>query len=210
MCNKLALEREWMNMSCHWGASPEIATKWMSDLCARYQQGNRHYHTLGHIQHVLTLANTCREHLDSWNAVFFAAWFHDAIQQVGCDNEWESAELAKQALAELLVPEEIICRTEILILATKHHQAENRSDAAYFIDCDLSILGSENDVYQAYQDDCRKEYHVPDAVYRLGRSQFLESTLAKQRIFQTDFFRSKYEEQARRNITRELGFLKEL
>ena len=142
--------------------------------------------------------------------MFFAAWFHYTIQQVCCENERESAELARRALTELLVSEDTICRTEALILETKRHKAGDRSVAAYFIDCDLSILGSEQDAYQVYQCACRKEYQVPNVVYRQGRGRLLESMLSKKCIFQTDFIRSRYEEQARCNITRELGLLKEL
>lgn len=172
MCDKLALEKEWLDISCRWGGNPVLAANWMDDLCSRYEQEGRHYHTLNHIVQVLTQANVCREKLNSWESVFFATWFHDAIQQVGRDNEGESAALARRALMELLVPEDIIACTEALIMATKHHDGVNANDdAAYFIDCDLSML-------------------------------------AKKTIYQTDFFRSKYEEQARLNIARELDSLK--
>jgi predicted metal-dependent HD superfamily phosphohydrolase len=76
--------------------------------------------------------------------MFFATWFHDAIQKMGVESEGKSAELAQQALSELAVPQDISERTVQLILATKTHDANVANpDVGYFIDCDLSILGAD-------------------------------------------------------------------
>lgn len=208
MVDKTAMKNEWMETTRQWGASVALADKWIEDLFSRYQHSNRHYHDLSHIEQVLGMAASCKTQVECWDAVFFAAWFHDAIQKMGIDSEGESAKLAKQALAELNVPQDIISRTAHLILATKFHDGQDfDNDASYFIDCDLSILGSHWPVYERYKDQCRKEYKVPGFLYHRGRKKFLAGMLDKSFIFQTGLFREKYQAIARENMRRELDLL---
>ena len=69
------------------------------------------------------------------------------------------------------------------------------------MDIDLSILGEDKNTYEKYEENIRKEYiHVPKAMYKLGRKKLLKKFLAQERLFQTDIFFEKYEEQARVNI----------
>ena len=48
---------------------------------------------------------------------------------------------------------------------------DNRSDAAYFLDMDLSILGMPWPEYEHYAQAIRQEYaHVPMTDYKTGRT----------------------------------------
>ena len=208
MVDTKPLKTQWFNTSQKWGADLATATHWIDELFACYQHKNRHYHDLTHIVQILTITDTCREHIQCPDSMFFATWFHDAVQKMGVDSEGKSAELAQQALAELAVPQDIIDRTVQLILATKTHDANVANpDVGYFIDCDLSILGANWPDYEKYADGCSKEYKVPRFLYRRGRKKFMTQFLQKPQLFQTEYFRAKLESIARQNIQREIDSL---
>jgi len=76
------------------------------------------------------------------------------------------------------------------------------------LDIDLSILGYSPEKYSQYKKNIRKEYSwVPENDYVSGRKKVLESFLKKQKIFQTEYFYSKYEQNARINIQEEIRAL---
>lgn len=53
----------------------------------------------------------------------------------------------------------------------------------------------------------RAEYHGPDEEYYRGKTAFLRAMLKRPRIFLTDFFNERYEQQARENILRLLELI---
>ena len=73
-------------------------------------------------------------------AVELAAWFHDAIYQIGRnDNEDRSAELARELLASSPIRDEVAR----LVLVTKSHKVPSDDvNGAVLSDADLSVLGS--------------------------------------------------------------------
>ncbi|TGP29351.1 hypothetical protein EN871_34915, partial [bacterium M00.F.Ca.ET.228.01.1.1] len=78
------------------------------ELSVLYQAGDRHYHSLAHIQAMLALASEYRHLLDDPQAVEAAIWFHDAIYDSRAkDNEAKSAELAEKKLAGRASPHRI-------------------------------------------------------------------------------------------------------
>lgn len=176
------------------------AERWWSDLAARYGEAHRHYHTLRHIGEMLDVL----PHADE--TVLAAVWFHDAVYG-GSANEEQSAMLARQALTELRFPADVIVTVEMLILATKTHdpaQVDPRFHA--FLDADLAILGSAPERYREYSEQVRREYeHVPDAIFRGARAAILDRFLARPRIYASDEFRARFEQQARDNIVWELS-----
>lgn len=86
------------------------------------------------------------------------------------------------------------------------------SDAAYLLDMDLSILGapwSEYDQYDQYAQAVRQEYvHVAKENYRVGRITVLEKLLAHSSLYLTAYYHKRLEKQARKNIKREISFLR--
>ncbi|MGV7705362.1 HD domain-containing protein, partial [Mycobacterium kansasii] len=83
-------------------------------------------------------------------AVELAAWFHDAVYEIGRDdNEDRSAALARQLLAESTDRDEVAR----LVLATKSHKvAADDVNAAVLSDADLSVLGAPALRYRQYAD----------------------------------------------------------
>ena len=102
-------------------------------------------------------------------------------------------------IEEVKIKEIIAC-----IKASKTHTLNGRdseSDLAWFLDFDMSILGSTWESYLVYTQQIRREYSVyPDIIYNNGRKNFLQQSLASPSIFHTSLFKGQYERQARHNI----------
>jgi predicted metal-dependent HD superfamily phosphohydrolase len=136
-----------------------------------------------------------------------AAWFHDAIYVARPDGESEekSADLAERALAELEVDAGVRARVRAIILATKRHQPTGDPAGDLFLDADLSVLGADPDVFDAYERGVRAEWSwVPDAAFADGRATFVRGMLARPAIFLTERYRARLEARARKNLERSL------
>ncbi len=82
------------------------------------------------------------------------------------------------------------------------------SDANYFTDADLSILGQDWEIYTQYYKNVLKEYAIyPNRIYNSGRKKVLQHFLTMKNIFKTEYFYQKFEETARRNIQKEIELL---
>ena len=198
------LRADFLATASQWGAAQADIERILRLLLTTYGDVQRHYHGLSHIQQMMGLAEQYRADIQKWHSFYFAIWFHDFIQQNSGDNEGMSAEIATEFLAQLSVPATIIECCAELILATKHHGYQADMDMQLFVDIDLSILAAERALYKSYAYKCRKEYSLPDFVYRFGRKRFLNSMLSREYIFSSAVFRQKKEQVARENIQWEL------
>lgn len=105
---------------------------------------------------------------------------------------------------EIMVPANAIAHCTKIILATKSHSIHPDNDINIFLDADLAILGSDENIYAAYAASIRKEYGMfDDAAYRDGRRHVLDYFLNRPRIFITDYFYRNFEQQARINLQHE-------
>jgi predicted metal-dependent HD superfamily phosphohydrolase len=191
------LRDRFLDMARSHGAPHDVAERWWRNVERRYSEGHRHYHTLTHIGHMLELLPYADE------TVLAAVWFHDAIYD-GASNEERSAALAREALAELGFDENSISRAEELILATTSHLPSSTTQE--FLDADLAILGSDPERYREYVAQVRTEYaHVPEPRFRSSRNRILQSFLDRPRIYLTDAFYDRFEQQARENMRREIS-----
>jgi predicted metal-dependent HD superfamily phosphohydrolase len=143
------------------------------------------------------------------NAVEFALWFHDAVYDPKAgDNEEQSAALAKECLIGLGANQKFSEDVAFLIMATKSHDVGTSIDAAVMVDVDLSILGRDTKRFFEYEEQIRTEYQwVPHLVFASKRTEILKRFLARERIFATDWFRNKYEKQARLNLEASIAVL---
>ena len=182
------------------------------DLCTRYGEPHRVYHTLEHVGTMLQLLSWAGNRITDKLAVALAIIYHDAVYDVTRkDNEEKSAELAIQHLSRNpAIAPATIAAVAALIMATKHGGAPQSPDAAYLADMDLAVLGSESAAYAHYATAIRREYSAcSDPDYRAGRAQFLqEHFLNRPFIFATPLFRDTFEQQARKNITAEIALLR--
>mgnify|MGYP000877965762 CR=1 FL=1 len=199
-----AMRQQWYSAAAQWRADSSAIDETWQLLLTSYSRSERHYHGLQHIHQLLTLAQQYQAHINGWPSFYFAIWFHDLIQQAGADSEGLSAELAREYLQRLQVPEQVIQGCEQLILATRHHHYQADTDVQLFVDLDLSILAVDRPRYQSYAHQCRQEYYVPDFVYRCGRKRFLRQLLARDAIFSSEIFHQYFEQSARNNLQWEL------
>ncbi len=172
------------------------------ELVSLYSQPHRHYHTLRHIAECLAEFDSARHLAGQPVAVELAIWFHDAIYDPRAqDNEEKSADLARQRIAEAGDKPDLCEAVATLVLATKTHDPSAHADAPLLVDVDLSILGAPSARFLEYEDQIRREYTwVPDATFAAKRAEILQRFLARERIYSTDQFFSKYEQRARTNL----------
>merc|ERR1719453_1599175 len=75
------------------------------------------------------------------------------------------------------------------------------------MDMKLAVLGRDPDEYDSYVSKIRQEYtHLDTDEFLTSRAEVLQHLLNTQ-IFKTRQVQSKYEERARRNVSRELESL---
>jgi predicted metal-dependent HD superfamily phosphohydrolase len=177
------------------------------DLLARWSETHRKHHTVTHLHEMLDAIGALADAGIEFDreAVELAAWFHDAVYEIGRDdNEDRSAELARELLASSPIRDEVAR----LVLVTKTHKVgADDINGAVLSDADLSVLGSEPPRYRTYAAAVREEYaEVPDEVFKPGRAQILSSLLEGQ-LFHTGVGREWWEDRARRNIAEEIAAL---
>ncbi len=179
------------------------------DLLNDYSGEKRHYHDLSHIFNLLTLFEDNKFRITDEDVVFFAIWFHDAIYNTWkTNNEEKSADFAHEILRQTDMSPDRINKVVALINATKTHTSDGDNDLDLFLDFDLSILGSEDNIYDVYTRQIREEFSIyPNFVYKNGRKKALRTLLEKAYIFKTDEFRRQFEAKARENMQRELDTL---
>lgn len=184
-----------------------ISESW-NEISGHYSDKERHYHTLAHIDHMLTQLSEVKGDVSNWDAVLFSLYYHDIIYDIGrSDNEMQSALLADKRMKQLTVPEALIESSKNQIIATKTHLQSTDSDTNYFTDADLAVLGQDWEGYLTYAENVRKEYAIyPDFIYNPGRKKVLQHFLDMERIFKTDHFHTKLEDQAKKNLSKELEF----
>ena len=194
-----------MDPAAVWEALVGDEAAW-ADVRTRYAEPHRAYHTLDHIEQVLSTV----AHLGvSEPAVVLAAILHDVVYDPRrADNEEESARYAERVLARL--DHGIVVRTASLIRMTASHEVlDADSGAEALLDADLAILGGQPDAYERYARAIRIEYgHVSDEAYRAGRRDVLERFLARPRIFRTKELHRRLDAAARTNLLSELGALR--
>src|SRR3989338_8344182 len=175
------------------------------DIVERYSESHRFYHTLDHIAHCLKEFEEIRQLCDDSLAVEMALWFHDIFYDVWPtgNNEKMSAEYAMKQGKKMGLKEHFLQRVSDYILYTTHKkECIHNRDAQFVVDIDLSILGKPFKEFDEYEAKIKEEYRwfVLTGVFNKKRAEILRKFLDRSSIYQTDYFRAKYETQARRNL----------
>jgi predicted metal-dependent HD superfamily phosphohydrolase len=183
-----------------------LANELWNEIAKNYSSNKRYYHTLKHLENLLTQLTEVKAEIQNWDTILFTLYYHDIIyNSLKSDNEEKSAELAEKRMKQISVPDNSLELCKKQILATKSHIKSNDSDTNYFTDADLSVLGHPWETYSEYYKNVRKEYSIyPDFVYNPGRKKVLNHFLIMDRIFKTEFFHSKFEIQAKQNLQKEI------
>jgi len=177
-------------------------TDTFQQLAAAYNEPHRYYHATEHI-------SACLQYLDHyWQLAKYPAeiavalWFHDAIYKPrSTTNELDSATWCCDFLAANQVDSLVIARVRKLIMATCHNAAPLSHDEQLLVDIDLAILGAPEDIYWQFEENVRKEYKwVPGFIFRSKRKEILKGFLQRERLYNSDYFFQKLEQQARINL----------
>jgi predicted metal-dependent HD superfamily phosphohydrolase len=178
-------------------------------LCSAYGGLDRHYHTLDHIAHVLTVFDGIRHSLEVPDAAEMALWLHDVVYDTrAADCEVQSAAQARMLLAPAGIKPDLVSRVTELILATQHVADQEEPDARYVADTDLAILGAPPPEFERYEQQIRREYFwVPEPTFRERRTAILRRFLERSYIYQTPEFRH-LETPARLNLAHALSRLR--
>ncbi len=207
--SSVSLPDTWNELLKNYRVSPELAVKYWQEIESHYTRKGRHYHDLSHLAYMLNWTTKCRDHLEAFPLVQFSTFYHDIIYDAKRqDNEARSADLARERLTALGLPQkevEVCCAQ---IMATQGHEATVDQDTCYLLDIDLGILGESPAHYLNYTQCIRKEYAMfPNFMYKRGRKKVLKHFLAMDHIYKTELFRSSHGPQARKNLTSELDQL---
>jgi predicted metal-dependent HD superfamily phosphohydrolase len=174
------------------------------ELFESYTGPDRHYHDIAHIAASLRELDGVRELARDPDAIELAIWFHDCVYDATrVDNEEQSAQIARQALAEMGARPRLIDTVCELIMATQHTKPPATEDEELLTDIDLAPLGASDETFETNGQLIRREYgHLDEQTYARGRSAILRGFLSRPRIFYTENFARRLERQARANLTR--------
>ncbi len=190
------------------GANDEADALWHL-LANRYAEPHRHYHTKQHLVFCLEQLDLAGERIRQPDQVEMAIWFHDVIHRAGQrDNERRSAEWFRDR-ANGILPGDLIAAVVDLILVTTHREPVNDLEHRFICDIDLASFGCPWECFLRNSDAVRAEFPIPDEEFYRGERGFLSALLQRPRIFQTDFFHERYEQQARENIDCLLALIEE-
>lgn len=200
----LATEERWKNLLSKFSKKSMISLDIpYNRITTVYNKLGRHYHNLNHI-------STCLEEFDSVGKSSFeyplesevAIWFHDFIYFINdTNNEEKSALVANGYLWSLGFSPEQRNKVRQIILATSHNETVTDNDSQLVCDIDLATFGKPKKIFTEYEQNIREEYYsIPDVEYYAARMKILKKFLARDNIYYSQFFRKKYELEARRNI----------
>lgn len=198
------LQIKWDSAHEHLGMRKRFSEYYRLVVC--YSQPHRHYHTLTHLKHALSIVAHCPE-------ITLALFYHDSVydlQSSDKNNVLASSQRWIEYSSLMQFPEKVVREVDDLILVTDHRDYGYLSENMKLIrDIDNSILASYQATYEEYAINIFKEYSQVYSVeqYVDGRAKFLESVLRKKSIFHNREFD---ENRARDNIRRELEVLNEV
>ncbi len=204
---KQDLEANFHSLLGNYSSDLNFITTNLTHLITAYSEKSRYYHNLEHITSMLSELEEVISDVSSPDTVLFSIYYHDIIYDPKRkDNEYQSACLCRKVLDATDFKESAVCFQQII--ATKDHLLSTDSDTNILLDIDLSILGKEKRIYTEYSSQIRKEYAMyPDFLYKPGRKKALLHLLQSDFIYKTDYFRNKYEDQARKNLEDEIRSL---
>lgn len=180
-------------------------------LVNAYAEPQRHYHTIRHIEHCLSMFDECKSLINNPAAVELAIWFHDMVYVPGAkDNEARSAELY-QRLAATAHSAELCQAVDNMIMATLHIDALiEDADTQYMVDIDLSSFGLPWEDFLRDSKNLRLENQaVKEAEHYRKAKEFQAALLARDRFFFSDFFHDRLEARARKNLKDYFEYLNE-
>ncbi|MFA5986649.1 MAG: hypothetical protein WC819_04865 [Parcubacteria group bacterium] len=201
------MEKYFMHICKKFGTEKRCSDTY-TKLVATYRTPARFYHTFyGHIAFCIAeLKDVPTRLINDRETVAMAIFMHDAFPQSG--DEKRSATFATALCREMGMPDTFGEKVANLILSTTHNTCPADNDAKVIIDIDLTIFGQSTEIFDTYEKNIRKEYsHIPADIFARERAKILRRFLHRPFIFLTEYFREKYEKQAKSNLRRSIDHL---
>jgi predicted metal-dependent HD superfamily phosphohydrolase len=209
------LQTDFSVLAKNLGADETMTQKWTKALISRYTETQRHYHTIEHINSMLTCYEQYRYKIEDESVIKLAILFHDWIYDPRAQgNELESVNCFQEFADEMNLPQPIRSRVSEYIERTITHtlpitDGEADSDLRFFLDFDLEVLSRNSTDYALYAEQIRQEYsHFTESDYCVGRIKVLKTFLERERLYFSDAFHRMHEEIARENLNGEIEMLK--
>jgi predicted metal-dependent HD superfamily phosphohydrolase len=184
--------------------TPEI----IAEARGRYDEG-RAYHNWSHIEDLFVLFEEYRTLVNDPDVFEVKIVGHDIVYDSRRnDNEVLSAKIAVKWISGVASLRQVDA-TEKGIEASATHivpaglPTAVAADIALFLDMDLSILGTDDATFKAYDEAIREEYSwATDEQWKVGRAAVMKKFLTRQSIYITPQLKARFEEAARRNMVR--------
>lgn len=188
----------------------ELNDSLKSLLNSIYNDRNRHYHGINHINTMLKdLDEIVEEHSDlkiDYKIMRLGIIFHDIVQATVL-NEIYSVDITRSLLKPVISDEEKIGRICDLITATDYvYRDTTNFTYGQKLIRDLDLKGLSLDWIDYFHNGflVRQEYDIPNEIFNEGRIKFLKHILSFPKIYSLNFFS---EEKARENLEKELKIL---
>ncbi|MDD5669873.1 MAG: FAD-binding protein, partial [Candidatus Omnitrophica bacterium] len=208
----------WVFLSRRLGVEDdEVINTVYREIEMRYSEKHRVYHTLNHIRFMRDeFRQFLRDNPGAFSdidvlAMELAILGHDLVYSLGrTDNEERSAALFARILRDTMgLSEDLIGQVRNLILATKPdgNYGYHELSVCLMQDLDLAVFGFDTEsFFLKYEIGIRGEHkQVELSEYKAARKQILRLFLARKYIYNTPYFREKYEEKAQKNLTRKVA-----
>lgn len=175
-----------------------LLDKWLMIVKTKYSEAHRHYHTLSHVNRLISLlednlslkVDKTFNEMDKYAIIYLSIIFHDLIYDPKSKtNKADSIIMFDEFISDFkdCFSSEIVDQVRKNIESTILHNHINNL-CNLFLDFDLEILSSDRETYQEYANHVRMEYHfVQD--FNQKRIQVLQTFLNRRHVYQCPEFR---------------------
>ena len=192
------------------GLSINIARITADDIFKTYSRPERGYHGIKHIIRMLNsfdkflLESKQSYMIQNENEFRFAILMHDYVN--GECNEVEKSAVKAREILHKISDNYNSSYVEKLILATDYSKKQSLNfEQKLMQDIDIEILGRPSDEYKKYSEEIRAQYSkYSDEIFNPARIKILKSFLDRESIYNIEYYKNKYEIQAKKNIEQEI------
>lgn len=203
------LNARWVNTIWHCGRMRNLRWDDFKLIKEAYDAPGRNCHNLGYLEYCFSVFDKKFPRSRRQAALDLAIWFsyfHIGPSVSLDQNKEKNAKLAKNFVIDRAkeCDFELSSLVENLILCTKSNASPHNRVSEVIIDMDRAILAADQETFDKYEDNLRKEYinnGVLFVSYLCNRLTFFHKLLSKKRLFYTSELKD-LDPLARSNINR--------
>jgi predicted metal-dependent HD superfamily phosphohydrolase len=193
----------------------------IADFESAYNAEDRYHHNIGHLNFMLKLIEKWSERFDDPGVALWATIGHDCFMDFTNTVPGKNEQISSQhteARLEGIFETDRLNAVKAYIGATATHKlpvselpAGSVNDLKMFLDADNGCIGADPRIYKAYKRGVRQEYiqaGVNIEKYNLMRLAFLENYSSAEPCFISGPGFSRFEEQAKINMSTEMAELR--